>query len=117
MKVIRFIDVVEPEEDEEGIIQEYVRLSNFTLPMIIDPNKIVSICPLFTATGKLFKNVSIITYGDDVLKVLGSPDYIWGLKENVKSTFIGFYGQQKQKTIEKRTTVKSKPKRRTKKSS
>jgi len=114
MKIIRFIDVVETLQDEEGNIIETVKMSNFTLPMIIEPHRVESVCALFTAEGKLYKNVSVIKYDSEMMKVLGNPEYIWDLKNNIREPFKGFYGKQRQETVEERTEVKSKSKCRTK---
>tara|TARA_R110000851_G_scaffold315229_5_gene477629 strand:+ start:18287 stop:18640 length:354 start_codon:yes stop_codon:yes gene_type:complete len=117
MKIIRFIDLVDQTVDEEGNVHEELRYSNFTLPTIIDPFKIDTICPLFTADGKLFKNVSVIKYDMDMMKVLGSPDYLWDLKNDKRAPFEGFYGKQKQKSTKGGTKTKSSPERGTKGSS
>ena len=93
MKIIRFIDIVESSVDEEGNIIEYTKMSNFTLPTIIEASRVESVCPLFTKEGKLFKNVSVIKYDSEMIKVLGNPDYIWNLKLNNKAPFRGFYGK------------------------
>jgi len=111
MKIIRFIDVVEQAYDEEGNPYEEIRIANFTLPTIIDPYKIETICPLFTGEGKLYKNVSVIKYDNEMMKVLGNPDYLWDLKKNKREPFVGFYGKQRQKTVEDRTKIKSTTKR------
>lgn len=93
MKIIRFIDLVEPAQDEEGNMYEEVHMSNFTLPTIIDAHKIDTVCPLFTKEGKLFKNVSVIKYENEMMKVLGSPDYIWDLKNDKREPLKGFHGK------------------------
>lgn len=108
MRIIRFIDIVEPRVTEDGQMYDKILYANFTLPAIIDLKKIDSICPLFTSTGKLFKNVSVIKYNDEMLKVLGSMDYLDSLITK-KSNFLGFNnGQQKQASIENRTKTKRK---------
>lgn len=117
MKIIRFIDIVDSTINEEGAIEEKVLYGNFTLPTTIDPTRISTISPLFSGTGILYKNVSIIKYGDELMKVLGSVDYLNKLQHN-KRIPIGFKnGEQKQATIEDRAEIKSTVKRRTKRSS
>jgi hypothetical protein len=93
MKIIRFIDVVNSYTDEEGNLVEDLAYSNFTLPTILEAKRVESVCPLFTKDGKLYKNVSVIKYDSEMMKVLGNPDYIWGLKHNIKEPFKGFYGK------------------------
>jgi len=117
MKIIRFIDITESVEDEDGNIYEKEKLSNFMLPTIIDPYRIEYIYPLFTADGRLYKNVSVIKYEQDMLKVLGNPDYLWDLKNNKREPFIGFHGKQTKTYIEDRTQIKSEPQRGTEGSS
>tara|TARA_R110000823_G_scaffold136060_3_gene265431 strand:- start:69 stop:428 length:360 start_codon:yes stop_codon:yes gene_type:complete len=118
MKVIKFVDILEPTLNEDGEMVNTLIRSDFMLPTILDAHKVDSICPLFTREGRMYKNVSVIKYQDEMFKVLGSIDYINDLRKNNTTKFVGFHGgQQKQKTIEDRTEVKSKPKRRTKRSS
>ena len=93
MKIIRYVDIMGAENE---VIQE-----NFTVPMIIDPNRIEVIFPLFGANGKLFKNVSIIKYDQDAMKVVGNYRDLNELKDKGVQTPIGFLnGKQRQETIE-----------------
>ena len=117
MKIIRLIDLIENKQDEEGNWVEEVKQTNFTLPTILDPNKVDIICPLFTSQGTIFKNVSYVKYDNEMMKVLGSPDYLNSLKDNKPIPVKGFHGKQEQTTIEDRATIKSKPQRGTKESS
>jgi hypothetical protein len=93
MKIIRFVDIVDTYQDAEGNVIEELKYSNFTLPTILEPSKVTSVCPLFSIDGKLFKNVSVIRYDSEMMKVLGNSDYIWGLKNKNKEPFKGFYGK------------------------
>tara|TARA_R110000772_G_scaffold54130_2_gene123599 strand:+ start:3822 stop:4109 length:288 start_codon:yes stop_codon:yes gene_type:complete len=95
MKIIRYIDIVQPVVNEEGQMFEKVMKSNFTLPTIIDPSGVDSISPLFSGEGKLFKNVSIISYHNEMYKVVGN--YIKlndQLKGKGQSNFTGFKNGQ-----------------------
>ncbi len=90
MNIIRYIDLVDDlEPDEDGVVQQVVIKRNFTLPTIIDSSKIEVISPLFTITGRLYKNVSVIEYGDSVLKVVGNYKKLNKLK-GIDSNFVGF---------------------------
>lgn len=93
---------------EEGPI-EVVKFRDFMLPISIDPYRIKSISPYITKHGTLYKNVSIINYEDEIMKVLGSVDYLEELKFP-PSNFKGFNnGKQTKKRIEDRTQIESKP--------
>ena len=117
MKIIRYIDLVGSSQDDEGNFYDEVHYSNYALPTTINEKLITTINPLFTLTGRLYKHVSVIKVDNELMKVMGSVEYLEGLMKD-KGPTIGFtYGQQKQKTIEDRAEVKSKPKRRTKGSS
>ena len=93
MKIIRLIDLVDTIQDEEGNWVEEIKQTNFTLPTIIDPNKIDIICPLFTSKGTVFKNASYIKYDNEMMKVLGSPEYLLKLKMNKPEPLKGFHGK------------------------
>jgi len=72
MIIIRFIDLYTTFTNDKG--EEYEKLSvrNFTLPTIIDESRIVGINPFFSKKGKLFKNVSMIRYDNEIIKVIGN---------------------------------------------
>lgn len=117
MEIIRFVDLVDTVQDEQGEYYEKLIQQNYTLPAIIDDTKIDSIYPFFTPKGGVFKNVSVIQYQGEVLKVLGNYKDLNNRRFKPNTT-IGFKnGQQKQETVENRTKTKSTVKRGTKGSS
>ena len=117
MKIVRYIDIVQPVVDEEGNVYEKTVLSNFTIPTIIDPNGVELISPLFSGKGKLFKNVSIIKYQNELIKVVGNYKTLSDRVNGHSLTPIGFKNEQKQTAVENRTKIKSNSQRGTKGSS
>ena len=113
MKIIRYVDLVENVEGEDGEYYSEVTKTDFTLPIIIDAGRIDFICPFYTSTGRVFKNVSVIKYDNELLKVVGNYKDLNNLR--YRRGPIGFInGEQKKEATKDRTKIKSKSKRRTK---
>ena len=119
MKIIKYIDIVATEWDENGQPYDVVHAKNIGVPEYINNNGITGIAPYFTKSGKLFKNVSLITYEGQQMKVVGNYNDLNDRLHNLTKPVAGYYGKAKQreKTIEDRTKITSKTKRGTKTSS
>lgn len=73
MKVIRFGDIYDSIENDDGTIEEFIIRSNHTMPIILNPHRIETIEPFMSLNCKLFKNVSVITYDSGKqFKVVGN---------------------------------------------
>ena len=73
MTVIRYADIYDTTQLEDGTIVETPIRSDFTMPIILNPYKIDTIEPYVTTNCKIFKNVSIITYDSGKqFKVVGN---------------------------------------------
>ena len=73
MKIIKYLDLYKQYVNEEGEVYESLVLQNFTLPSIIKKERISYIEPYYTEKGRLYKNVSILTYDNgEKFKVVGN---------------------------------------------
>lgn len=90
MRIIRYLDVYKQELDEEtGEVYNELILQNFTCPIELNPMRISYVEPFYSDKGKLFKNVSVITYDTgEKMKVVGNYKVIVNNKN--KSNKIGF---------------------------
>jgi len=119
MKIIKYIDIIATEYNDEGEPYDVVHCRNIGIPEYIDRNGISSISPYFTKEGKLYKNVSLVVYEGQQMKVVGNYNDIYNRLHNLTNPIEGYYGKTKQreKTIEDRAEVTSKTKRGTEDSS
>jgi len=93
MKIVKYIDVVTTEVDDDGQPIDVVHARDIGVPEHIDKAKITNVGPYFTKNGRLFKNVSIIIYEGMAMKVVGNYDDIQAAIENKPKTITGFkYG-------------------------
>lgn len=85
MRVIKYLNVYKQTVNEEGDVIEELVVKNATIPTILNPRRITYYEPYYTDSGKLYKNVSIITYDNgEKFKVVGN------YKNFNKSNKIGF---------------------------
>jgi len=120
MILIRYVDILETVPVEGGYMEK-VSVNNATIPIIIETDLVGPIQPYFSKTGKLYKNVSYLTYNGDVYKVVGNyKELDKKIKEDSTNNRIkvtGYYDpEQREKKIEDRAKAKSKVKRRAKRS-
>ena len=80
MKIIRYLDIAIPTIGPNGEPMEEIIHENVTVPIILDPTKIGRISPLIAKSGKLFKNVSVLEYDNDFMKVVGNYEDLYKLK-------------------------------------
>tara|TARA_R110000851_G_scaffold296262_2_gene451344 strand:+ start:5558 stop:5818 length:261 start_codon:yes stop_codon:yes gene_type:complete len=73
MKIIKYLDVYKQKLNNEGEVYDALILQNFTLPSVIERHRIIYIEPYYTESGRLYKNVSILTYDNgEKFKVVGN---------------------------------------------
>ena len=90
MKIVKYIDVYTTEEDEEGEAYDKIHKLNIGIPEHINEKKITNISPYFTQDGRLFKNVSIVMYDGNMLKVVGNYNDLNDRMENKTKPVGGF---------------------------
>ncbi len=91
MKVIRYGDVYNTIENEDGEMEEVLIRGDYTMPIILNPYKIESIEPYISINCKQFKNVSIITYDSGKqFKVVGNYKALNEYKSSNQRTVIGY---------------------------
>ena len=92
MILIKYVDIYDSYYDEQGNRYDELLHPNHPVPFYISSHEILTISPYFGKSGKMFKNVSIVSdrYGTSY-KVVGNYKKIINEKENkpVKGT-IGY---------------------------
>ena len=94
MKVIKFVDIVATAFDEEGEPYDIIHAKDVCIPSHINELRISEINPYFTKTGRLFKNVSLITYEGLQMKVLGNYNDLNSRLEDKPQPINGYYGKR-----------------------
>lgn len=114
MVLIRYVDIIDTIPVEGGYVEK-VTVSNATIPIIVDSDKVGPIQPFFSKRGKLYKNVSYLSYEGDIYKVVGNyKELNKKVKENESHTRIKITGykdydsEQREASIENRAKTKSK---------
>ena len=90
MKIIRYVDIYKTFSDEKGNLYDEAVIKDLTIPVIIDNFGVGPISPYVGSNGKLFKNVSIFSYENEVYKVVGNYKYIDDLRNN-RIRIKGYY--------------------------
>jgi hypothetical protein len=97
MKIIKYIDILGTAYDDEGNEFDIVSKKNVGIPEYIKDASISSISPYFTRDGRLYKNVSLITYEGQQLRVVGNYNDLNNRLLNLAKPVVGFYGKTKQR--------------------
>jgi len=95
MKIIKFVDIVVTAFTKEGEPFDVVKAKDIGVPEYINDSGVTSISPYFTVKGRLFKNVSLITYEGQQMKVVGNYNDLNKIHKNITEPIIGYYGKTK----------------------
>lgn len=89
MTVIRYTDIYRTFVGEDGELYQELVEQDVGIPVIITNHYISSIEPYMGQNGRPFKNVSIINYNGEKMKVVGNYRQLEALKNN-STKFTGF---------------------------
>lgn len=90
MKIVKFVDIYITKYDEEGKSYDKIEKANVGIPEYINEKKVTNISPYFASTGRLFKNVSIIVYEGNQIKVVGNYNDLHKIIKNQTNPVKGF---------------------------
>lgn len=71
MTIIRYADIYKTILIDNEII-EVLSVKDATFPIVIEQSRVSGIQPYIGSNGKVFKNVSLINYDGDIIKVVGN---------------------------------------------
>ena len=95
MKIIKYVDIIATEYTEEGEPYDIVYAKNIGIPEHINDAGVSAISPYFTKKGRLFKNVSLMTYEGQQIKVAGNYNELNNILQNKTKPILGYYGKRK----------------------
>lgn len=100
MKIVKFVDIYVTKHDEDGKPYDKIEKTDVGIPEYINEKKVTNVSPYFSPTGRLFKNVSIIVYEGNQMKVVGNYNDLHKIIKNQTTPVGGFIQKRENESTE-----------------